>query len=384
MRQRQPANPSRAPTPRYAAILALVLLLPTACAKPEPTAAPPKPVRVQPVVLSDAEWEETFTGVVRARVESDLAFRVGGKIVQRFVDVGQSVEAGAPIAQIDAADYNLALEAVRNQLAAAQVDAAQAASDEARFRQLMTEGAVSEGDHERQKARADAARERVEQAARQVELARNRTSYALLRAPFDGVVTAVRLEVGQVVAEGQPVAALAAQGDREIVVDLPEHRAAALRGTTAVATLWTADDRPFPVLLRELSPLAADATRTYRARFRVGAGAPPMALGMTATVCLRLPVERAVARLPASALHQHEGEPAVWRLDAAQGRVELVRVEVVRYRQEEVDVAGLTHGALIATAGTQKLDTALRVAAVDAAGRPIAADAGPRLARAER
>ena len=142
-------------------------------------------------------------------------------MVDRLVEVGDVVKAGQALARLDPADYQLAVSAAADQVQAASVDAQQAASDEARLRRLLADGSVGSADHERQKARADAAAARLEQARRQLDLARNRESYATLVAPYAGVVTALRFERGQVVAEGQPVLSLARDGEREIVADLP-------------------------------------------------------------------------------------------------------------------------------------------------------------------
>lgn len=368
----------------FATLVALSLTL-TACEKPESRPVPSKPVRVQRVILSDTAVEESFTGIVRARVETDLAFRVGGKIVRRLVDPGQHVEAGEPIAHLDPQDYELAAQAARNQYAAATVEARNAASDEARFRRLMAEGFLSNASHERQKAQADAARERVEQARRQLELARNRASYSILRAPVPGVITAVRFEIGQVVAEGQGIATLAADGDREIVVEIPEGRVTQVRGARTTATLWASNGVHFGVTLRELSPVASNATRTYRARFRINGDAPKIRLGMTASVWLKLENGKTSTTLPASALHQRNGQPAVWLVDPVESRVELTPVEVIGYGQNEVQLAGLPGGALVVIAGTQKVNASLRVTAVDADGKPInpVVPAAARLAHSE-
>ena len=357
----------------------------TACEKPEPRAVPAKPVRVQRVILTDSAVEESYTGVVRARVETDLAFRVGGKIVRRLVDVGQHVAPGEPIARLDPQDYELAAQSARSQYEAAVIEARNAASDEARFRRLMAEGFVSHAGHERQKAQADAARERVKQARRQLELAQNRASYSILRAPVSGVITAVRFEIGQVVADGQGIATLAADGDREIVVDIPESRVAQLREARTTATLWASDSMHFGVSLRELSPAASNATRTYRARFRIDGNAPPMQLGMTASVWLKVENGKTSTTLPASALHQRHGQPAVWLLDPVGSRVVLTPVEVIHYGQDEVQLAGLPGGALVVTAGTQKVDASLRVTAVDADGNPVnsTVQAAARLAHSD-
>ena len=373
------------PRPVLFALAAMSALLFAACSRPLATVAPPKPVRVQAVVLSPGTAQDSFTGAVHARVESDLAFRVGGKVIARRVDVGQRVRAGQILAELDAADYALGADAAINQQEAAAVDAEQAAADAARFQRLLNDGAVSAGDVERQRARAEAARERLEQARQQAQLARNRAGYAALRAPFAGVITALRFETGQVLAEGQPVAALAAAGEREIVIDLPESRVQLARRSTATASLWAADGPRFAVTLRELAPVATAATRTYRARYRIGADAPPMELGMTATVWLAATAPDGAPRLatlPASALHHRDGQPAVWVIDASGGVPTLVPVQVVRYGQDDVQVSGLAEGQLVAIAGVQKLASTMQVVGVDGNDRPVAAQATPALAAA--
>ncbi len=349
-----------------------------ACSKPAEIIAPPKPVRVQAVALTMAGNEDSYTGVVRARVETDLAFRVSGKVVRRLVDIGQQVREGSVIAELDAADYELGADAAIHQQEAAAVDAEQAASDAARFSRLAADGAVSMGEVERQRARADAAKERLDQARRQVELARNRAAYTVLRAPFDGVVSALHAEAGQVVGEGQAVVTLEKLGEREIVIDIPESRVLVAKSAAgAAASLWASDGVRFPVRLRELSPVASADTRTYRARYTIGADAPPMELGMTATVWLGaksggIAATRA-ATLPASALHHHDGAPAVWTVAPGGSAPTLVPVQVLRYEQELVTVAGLHDGQLVVTAGVQKLFPGMNVLAVNAEGRPLAA-----------
>jgi RND family efflux transporter MFP subunit len=362
---------------RHAAAILAALLI-AACSKPAATLVPPKPVRVQQVVLAPAGQDDSYTGSVRARVESEVAFRVGGKVVKRHVEVGQRVRAGDVIAELDGQDYALGVSATINQQQAAAVDAEQAASDATRWTRLAAQGFVSQTEAERYRSRADAARERVDQARRQVDLARNRAAYAVLRAPFDGVVTALRMEAGQVVGEGQPVATLAALGEREIAIDIPESRVLhAKRSTAATASLWAVDGTRFPVTLRELSPAATAATRTYRARYRIGPDAPPMELGMTATVWLgAVPTGSAaqrVATLPASALHHQSGQSAVWTVPAVGGTPTLVPVQVVRYGQDDVQVTGVRDGQLVVTAGVQKLSAGMSVVAVNADGNPISA-----------
>jgi multidrug efflux pump subunit AcrA (membrane-fusion protein) len=187
-----------------------------------------------------------------------------------------------------------------------------------------------------------------------------------------------------VVGEGQPVATLAKLGEREIVIDIPESRVVTARKAAASASLWASDGLRFPVTLRELSPVAAAATRTYRARYRIGAEAPPMELGMTATVWLQSAAGAGarVATLPASALHQADGRAAVWTVAPGGTAPVLVPVQVLRYGEESVQVTGLADGQLVVTAGVQKLYPGMSVVAVNADGRPlerVAAQGLPRV-----
>jgi multidrug efflux pump subunit AcrA (membrane-fusion protein) len=154
--------------------IAVASLLLTACSEPPAPAAIVKPVFVTTVTPANSAQSRSFTSVIRARVETELGFRTGGKVVERLVEVGGSVKAGQVLARLDPADYQLAVKAAADQVQAASVDAQQAASDEARFRRLLADGSVGAADHERQKARADAAAARLDQANRQLELARNR------------------------------------------------------------------------------------------------------------------------------------------------------------------------------------------------------------------
>jgi membrane fusion protein, multidrug efflux system len=233
-------------------------------------------------------------GSLRPRVESALSFRAGGKVLARSVELGQTVRVGEVLGRIDAEDYELAVQAAVEQQRAAEVDAAQAARDAARLARLLASGASGAADVERQQARADAAAARLAQAQRQAELARNRAGHATLTAPFDGIVTEVRFEAGQVVNEGQPVLSLAVPDELELEADLPEALVAELTDWQASATVGNGT-RAIALTLRELSPIAAAGTRTFRARYALGP-LPPDAtwrMGMTAELRLKRPGTRA-------------------------------------------------------------------------------------------
>lgn len=351
-----------------AVAFAVVAVLAGCGEKPTPQAKP-HPVLVVAARNVSAGYERTFTGTVRARYEADQGFRTGGKVVARMVEVGQSVVAGQALARLDPADYELGLRAAEDQLRVARVDAEQAASDEARFKRLLGDHSVSVADHERQKARADAAAARQAQTSRQLDLARNRTKYTTLVAEFDGVVTSVRFEVGQVVAEGQPVVSIAKPSELEVVADLPEELAGSARAFSASATLWDAPELALPLKLRELSPVASAQTRTFRARFSILDKSPTtrqaLHLGVTANLHLAAGDGDMAAVLPATAVWKTDGKSMVWQVENTGSKIVAQPVEVIRYTDEAVLVRGIADGAKVVSAGVQKLTPGLEVAPVE-------------------
>lgn len=342
------------------------------CSEPPAPSASVKPVFVTTVSPAASAQTRTFTSVVRSRVESDVAFRTGGKVVERLVDVGDRVKAGQVLARLDPADYQLAVKAASDQVQAATVDAQQAASDEARFRRLSADGSVGSADHERQKARSDAAAARLDQARRQLELARNREGYAALVAPYAGVVTAIRFERGQVVPEGQPVMSLAREGDNEVVVDLPEDWVGRARSLAATAAPWADPTATLRLALRELSPQASAHGRTYRARYAATpeSRAQVSALPLGSTVQLTLSAPRsgpATVSLPVSALIKGSGPAGVWALNAKGSGLVFTPVQVVSVDEGSVRVTGLSTGSRIVSVGAQKLDAGTTVRAIERA-----------------
>jgi len=347
------------------ALAATALLSVAACGdKTPPTAqARPLPVMVTTVSHTAQAEQRVLTATVRARVETELGFRVAGRIVQRLVDVGDRVKAGEPMARLDASDHALGLEAATDQIRAAAVDAEQAASDEARLRRLLADGSVGAADHERQKARADAAAARLDEARRKLELARNHKSYNTLAAPFTGVVTALRMEVGQVVAVGQSVASLARDGEREIVADVPEALLVRVRQMRATAKPWYGDEPPIELSLREVSPMAANVTGTFRVRYAVANEAKALSLSLPLGSTTRLQLSAAGVpgvALPASALVKAHGEVGVWLVDAT-GGLRFQPVQVQAFEADAARVGGLANGSRVVTVGAQKLDAGMQV-----------------------
>lgn len=348
-----------------AVTLAVVALL-SACSSDKPTVEAPRPVRTSEIVYDATREANRYAGTVQSRFEVDHAFRVGGKVARRLVDVGQVVREGDVLAVLDDTDYRLAEEAARQQWTAAVATARQAESDRKRLGSLKDDGSVSVADDEKAHSGAQTAQASEGALSRQLELAGNRVKYAVLRASRGGVVTAVRFEVGQVVPEGQPVVAIADPGAPEIVVDVPEDQLSTFKTARFKASLASAPGEPFEVALRELSPQASAQTRTYRARLKP-VSARPLPLGASATLAAdRVVSDVQVAAIPATALTQANGKPAIWVVKPAGkepvASVDLMPVAVHGYRNDLALVSGVPAGQQVVTAGVQKMSPGLKVA----------------------
>jgi len=253
--------------------------------------------------------DREFAGIVGARVQSDLAFRVGGKVVARLVDAGQVVRRGQPLMRIDPTDYSLAAQAAGSAVAAARARAVQASADEARYRDLVSAGAVSASAYDLKKAEALSARAQLSAAEAQARVSRNDAGYTVLVADADGTVVETLAEPGQVVGAGQIVVRLARSGPREAIVALPETLRPAL-GTVAQARTYSG--LVGTAQLRQLSDAADPATRTYEAKF-VLTGAPSAApLGSTVRVSLGETGKPAAITVPLAAIYDRGRGPGVW------------------------------------------------------------------------
>ena len=230
--------------------LAALVLLAGCDANTAPAPKTERPVGVQRVTFENQDSAREFVGVVKARYENDLGFRVAGKIVTRVVNVGDRVHVGDVVARLDPQDLKLQVESADAELAAATSNLVQAAADLERYTTLRGRGYASVADFERKKAANDEAEGRLERARRSLDLARNQHGYADLRADAEGVITATLAEPGQVVAVGQAVARLAHRGEKEAVVALPETWLAEARKSGAVVRLWSDRDRAFAAKLR--------------------------------------------------------------------------------------------------------------------------------------
>ena len=348
--------------------LPAVALLPLLAACDDTAASSPKverPVQVERVEFRPAEAAREFVGVVRARHETDVGFRVAGKITARLVNMGDRVRAGDVVAQLDPADLKLQVESAQAELLAARSNLAQTTSDETRYDTLRSRGYATVADYERKKAAKDEAQGRLERAQRALDLARNQVAYAELRADVDGVITATPVEPGQVVAVGQAVVRLAHHGEMEALVALSETSLGEARESQASIRLWSGPQRRYRAHLRELSPQADETTRTYAARFTIEDPDDLVALGMTATVVLSRGTEAPIARLPLAAVMNRGRGPSVYVVDNA-SELELRPVTVASFTGDTALISsGLDGGERVVTLGVQKLDAGEKVRILD-------------------
>jgi multidrug efflux system membrane fusion protein len=350
--------------------LALAMLL-SACDKQTEPVLDVRPVHVVKVELGGGGTQTTYTGDVRARYETALGFRVAGKIVDRRVEVGSRVARGEVLARLDPSDYQLNIEAAKSQLAAARSDFAQAEDDLKRYRDLYEQKFISAAEFDRRQTAYDVAKARLEQAQAQLGVTRNQSAYTTLRADHAGIVTAIAAEVGQVVSAGQTVMRVARPEEMEVVIAVPESRLDELRAARQAAiTLWAEPGARFAGRIREISPSADPVTRTYSVKVTLLEPTPRVQLGMTANVLLGTGEAEPVIRLPLTALFQQGEKPAVWLVDPKTGQVALTPVQVARYTQDAVEIAGgLKAGDVVVRAGVHKLHAGQQVRVLAEASR---------------
>jgi RND family efflux transporter MFP subunit len=351
---------------RALAALAALLILAGCEANTAPAPKSERPVQIQRVSFESADSAREFVGVVRPRYETDLGFRVAGKIVTRIVNVGDRIAIGDVVARLDPEDLRLQVQSADAELAAATSNLAQAAADFERYSKLKSNGWASVADFDRKKAASDEAQGRLDRARRALDLARNQLTYTDLKADADGVITATLAEPGQVVAIGQAVARLAHHGEKEAVVALPETWLAEARKSKAIVRLWADRERSFEARLRELSPQAEAATRTYTARFTIENADDAVAFGMTATVTLTQAVDAKVAKLPLSAILNRGTGPSVYVVDTS-GTLILRPVTIASFAEDAALVTrGIADGDEVVTLGVQKLEAGLKVRTIEA------------------
>jgi RND family efflux transporter MFP subunit len=357
----------RVPSSLLAAVVTTATLGLAAC-KPQPQSAadPRQSDRLVEVatVQTAPGIGRTYTGIVAARVQSNLGFRVQGKVIERLVDTGQIVRQGQPLMRIDPTDYVHAVTAQAGDVASARARWIQAAADERRYRGLIASGAESQSAYDQAKAAADSAKALLSAAEAQEQVAQNQNSYAVLLADADGTVVETLAEPGQVVTAGQIVIRLAHAGPREASVDLPETVRPAI-GSIADASLYGATVH-VPAHLRQLSDAADPRTRTFEARYvmdGVGAQAP---LGATVTLTIGSTSAAIALTVPLGALDDEGKGPGVWVLDHKTSQVSYRPVEVSMLGSEAAEIAGgVQAGEQIVAMGGHYLHQAEHVRVAD-------------------
>ena len=350
-----------------AAIAVLCLLVGCKGKEPEVKVEAPRPVRSVVAKLTASADVLRLPGEIRPRIESRLGFRVGGKLLQRNVSVGDRVVPGQVLARLDPTDLAPALQAQQAQLESARTDRDLAAVELDRLRSLKTQNYISQGSLDRQQATYDSAVSRFTAAQAQLRQARNAIDFQVMHADAAGVVTAVEAEVGQVVIAGQPVIRVAQTAEREVAVNIPEADLDDVRRVKAWSVLVPAlGDRVIAAKIRELSPIADPASRTYAARLSLSGKLDDVALGMTALVQSSAQGGQSTIVLPLSALYSRDGKTRVWRVDMSKRTVEPVEVTTAGLLDDSVRITGgISAGDRIVTAGANLLQAGQPVRLLD-------------------
>jgi membrane fusion protein, multidrug efflux system len=322
-----------------------------------------RPVRVAVVGEAVRGHRITYSGAVRPRIESAIGFRVAGKIVERFVNVGDSVDVDQVIARLDDADLKLAANSAKAAVASARSRRTVASDNLERGKALLPKAIISQAAYDIRRNEMDAAVSALDSAEAQLRQATNEVGYATLKADNAGIVTAVMGQPGQVVSAGQTVITLAHAEETEIAVSVPEQDAGHLTiGQQANITLWAGPRVSIEGRIREIAGQADPASRTYAVRIAVSAAPQIMRLGMTASVALQTNDEAPGVVVPLTALTESEGGPEVFVVDPMNEAVRKTPVSVSGIAEDGVRITdGLHGGEVVVTAGVQFLRDGMRV-----------------------
>ena len=339
-----------------------------ACSKPAQTEEPVRAVKITTVGVDAFSSGYEFAGEVKAQVESRLGFRVGGKLIRRQAALGQRVQAGQVLAQLDPQDYQLALEAAKAQLRAVTTNRDLAGADYKRFAALKEQNFISAAELERRDATLKAAQAQVDQAQSQLNVQGNQAKYAVLLADVSGIVTAIEAEAGQVVSAGTPVVRIAADGVRDVVFSVPEDKVGGIqRGMQVKVRGWAKDAQTASTLatVREVSASADPVTRTYLVKLAWSSAVAHPPLGATVYVLpegLGGAQGQSVLKLPTSALRREGQNSAVWVLDKTSMTLKSQTVQIATADgNEAVIAAGLQPGMLVVSAGVHVLSAGQKV-----------------------
>jgi multidrug efflux system membrane fusion protein len=352
-----------------AVVFALVL---SACSASADIAEEIRPVRTERISAHADGMGATYSGEIRSRREAALGFMVGGRIQRRLVEVGEVVQTGTPLFQLDPTDAALNANASRTQVESARSQFIQYERDYQRYAELGKSHYVSRAEVEKMRLSMETARQSLRAAEANYGVTANQASYTTLRATTSGVITSITAEAGNVVEAGQIVVKIAERGEREIVISVPEARVDELRNAQALAVeLWAAPGRRYVGRLRELAPDTDSVTRTYSARVSILDADEKVGLGMTGKLLVALPTNQRLRRVPMTALYDADGTPKVWVVDPKTSRVNTRHVAVAQAQKDGVLIsAGLRDGDIVVTAGVNLLHAGQKVRAVEADSAP--------------
>ena len=351
--------------------ICLSLTLLSACSNEESVVSSIRPVMVvQPE--SSNEATVAFPGEVRARLEPELAFRLGGKVTQRLVDVGAKVTTDQVLAQLDPEDVRLHLDAMQAQVSAAQANLQLVRAERDRYKKLLDRQLLSHSHYDNAQNQFKTGEARLRQAKAELEAAKNQAEYTQLRAPYFGVIAQARVEAGQVVAAGQTVFVLAVDGEREVAINLPEHAIEHFKvGQPVEVALWSQPDRRFAGEIREIAPSADPRSRTYAARVAFRTATIAAELGQSAKVYMRSSAQAQYA-VPLSAVTADADQPYVWVVNAETSKVQQRKVKLGAFGQTYVPVLqGLQGDEWVVTGGVHLLQEGQEVRPVDRANQPV-------------
>ena len=362
-------------SPRFISVIGLLPFFFVSCydvtSSTDPRTHPPL-VRIETAKMS-VQSARSFSGIVGARVESDLGFRVPGKVLERLINVGQPVKRGQPLMRLDPTDFRLAMRAREEAVVAARAHAHQTAEEEVRHRNLLSPGAVSASEYDKAKAAAESARAELKAARAEADVARNETSYAVLLADADGVVLDTLVEPGQVVVAGQVVVRVAHAGRREAIIELPETLRPAI-GSSGRATLYGSGVTGFGKL-RQLSDAANRHTRTFEARYVLEGPLADAPLGSTVSIEISDGRSAPALEVPIGAILDPGKGPGVWLVEGDRPRVTWRAVHIARLSDEAAFVGGeLKEGDRVVALGAHLLHEGdrVRLAGSDAAASRVA------------
>ncbi len=312
-------------------------------------------VRVQPVNLAGEGQTYTYSGTVKGRYETNLAFQAGGKIISRNVNLGSLVKAGDLLMRIDPVDIQRGVESSEAQAMAAESQYRLAKDNLERSERLRQEGLISQADYDRAKTAYDGALAQIRQAKAQAANSQSMLDYCNLSADHAGVVAGIYAEIGQVVGAGQPVVTIVRDSEKEIEINVPENRIEEIRhGLALRVKFWALPNIAVTGRIRQIAPMADPVSRTYSVRISLLNPSPEIKLGMTASVLVADPSEAGTVCIPLAAVYQTTQTPAVWVVK--DGKIALRMIRIGEFGTDQVQVlGGLNQGELVVTAGVHKL-----------------------------